>query len=144
MNCRFIFPYCSDNAITIKVGECAELVTLTSAKAEFKQFEMPLNLFFKITEPVDETKAAPKIKRTVASYPKNLDEEFERVWIAKGRKGAKAKARGKFKSMLANETESVCNELSNALIADIESQQDQLGFAELHLTTYLNQERWDR
>ena len=85
------------------------------------------------------------VKRSKAkTYPSNIEDNFNLLWQAKGKCGAKQKAYQKYKSMLLNETDNTCNDLTELLIADIESQVAEIGFKELHLTTYLNQERWDR
>lgn len=145
MKVKFIYSYLG--ARMVEAGEVLQVEYLTDTHAQFdSSLKMPLNLFFKITHIADTTKGnARKVKRSAAaSYPANLDEEFEKVWVAKGRKGAKPKAKEKFKAMLANESEEVCTELSAVLVADIQSQMGEIGFPELHLTTYLNQERWER
>jgi len=78
------------------------------------------------------------------TYPKNIEEQFEILWQAKGRKGAKTKAYTKYRSMLSNESEETCESLTGLLVAHIESSMNEIGFPELHLTTYLNQERWEQ
>lgn len=94
-------------------------------------------------------KSAEEVKtekptRNVTKYPSNFEEQFELLWAAKGKKGAKSKARDKYKRMLANESDETCENLTILLINDIQSNMSELGMEELHLTTYLNQERWER
>ncbi len=78
------------------------------------------------------------------AYPLNVEEQFELLWAAKGKKGAKTKAYQIYKSMLVNESDDVCSEFTAILVADIKRSQSEIGFPELHLTTYLNQERWQK
>jgi hypothetical protein len=85
-----------------------------------------------------------KPKQNRVRYPSNFDEQFELLWATKGKKGAKSKARDKYKRMLANESDETCESLTILLINDIQSNMSELGMEELHLTTYLNQERWER
>jgi len=78
------------------------------------------------------------------TYPANFDEQFEILWDAKGKKGAKIKAREKYKTMLINSDNDTCEQLTHLLVADIKGSMNEIGFTELHLTTYLNQERWEK
>ena len=94
-------------------------------------------------KPAEEVKTEKPI-RNVTKYPSNFEEQFELLWAAKGKKGAKSKARDKYKRMLANESDETCESLTILLINDIQSNMSELGMEELHLTTYLNQERWER
>lgn len=87
----------------------------------------------------------PQVKRSEPKrVPSNFDECFERLWIAKGRKGAKQKAKDKFKTYCAGESPEDIEAFTQMLIDDLESRKDELGSAELHLTTYLNEKRWDK
>lgn len=97
----------------------------------------------KYCEPQEEVEK-PKTTRAVTKYPSNFNDQFERLWAAKGKKGSKAKAKDKYKRMFANESDETCESLTDILINDIESNMGELGMPEMHLTTYLNQERWER
>ena len=88
----------------------------------------------------------PDIKPIIkAKYPTNIEECFNTLWVAKGRKGAKRKAFDKFKSMLREEDDATCDELTKMLVGNVDDKtaSGEIGFAELHLTTYLNQSRWE-
>jgi len=88
---------------------------------------------------------APKTKVARSkpkTYPGNIEEQFGFLWDAKGKKGAKPKALLKFKSMLAGDTDETCQTLTEMFIADIKKSASEPGFDTLHLTTYLNNERW--
>ena len=88
---------------------------------------------------------APRSKPKV--YPKNLDEQFELLWEAKGKKGAKNGARGAyniFKKLAEGATEETCETFTKTLIDDINKNRHEMGYPEMHLTTYLNSERWDK
>lgn len=81
------------------------------------------------------------------SYPSNLDEQFEMLWEAKGKKGAKNGSRGAyniFKRLAEGVDEQTCETFTRMLIDDITKNSGECGYPEMHLTTYLNQERWDR
>ncbi|NOH40946.1 helix-turn-helix domain-containing protein [Vibrio coralliilyticus] len=69
---------------------------------------------------------------------------FEQLWKAYPTKKGKKQALSKFKSILKGLTESP-EEFANSLVADINERirRRQFGFDKLHLTTYLNQERWN-
>lgn len=85
----------------------------------------------------------PKAKAKRA--PANFEECFEGLWSAKGRKGSKAQAKEKFKAYAVDaESSEQLKEFTEMLIQDIAEQSDNLGFSELHLTTYINQKRWER
>lgn len=86
----------------------------------------------------------PKVKRSKPKvYPSNLDEQFNLLWCAKGKRGPKQKALDKFKPMMEGQSKAVCQELVTLLVSHIESMCDEIGFRELHLTTYINQKRWE-
>ena len=96
-----------------------------------------------------EGKAEPqntRVRREVKRAPPNFDECFERLWAAKGKRGAKAKAKEKYKSIAKGEPAEALEEFTSCLVLDIEDQikSDEIGFRELHLTTYLNQQRWEK
>lgn len=91
---------------------------------------------------------APKSKpKKAASYPSNLDEQFELLWDTKGKKGAKNGTRGAyeiFKKLAANVDEETCEAFTRMLMDDIIKNSGEVGYPEMHLTSYLNQQRWDR
>lgn len=62
MRVVFNYPYYRDTIDDLKAGDIVELEHLTDTSAIFPEFTMPLNLFFKITEPVKE-KAPSKSSR---------------------------------------------------------------------------------
>ena len=88
----------------------------------------------------------PKPKKA-ASYPDNLDEQFEMLWDTKGKKGAKNGTRGAyeiFKKLAANVDDETCEAFTKLLIDDILKNSGECGYPEMHLTSYLNQQRWDK
>ncbi len=87
---------------------------------------------------------APKAKRKQVSYPDNLDDQFLLLWDTKGKKGAKQKAYEKFRSLMANNTDEICEQATLIMVTDINSNQGEHGYPELHLTSYLNQARWEK
>ncbi len=91
---------------------------------------------------------APRAKpKKTASYPSNLDEQFSILWDAKGKKGAKNGSKGAyeiFKKLAANVDDETCETFTKMLVDDINKHQHEPGYPELHLTTYLNQQRWDK
>ena len=87
-----------------------------------------------------------KVKKA-ASYPSNLDEQFEMLWDTKGKKGAKNGTRGAyeiFKKLAANVDDETCKTFTKMLIDDINKNSGECGYPEMHLTSYLNQQRWDK
>jgi hypothetical protein len=144
MKVRFLYPFALHHegvvCFSAEVMDVKEVKYLNNIEAVFDNgFGIPLAVFFKITEPVKEKSAGKRI-----TYPKNFDDQFERLWAAKGKKGSKAKAKSKYKGMFTNESDETCEDLTNILVDDIESNIEELGAAEMHLTTYLNQKRWER
>ncbi len=96
-------------------------------------------------EPVKAMKPkAPKTKRKVISYPGNLDDQFLLLWDTKGKKGAKQKAYDKFRSLMANNSDEICEQATLIMVTDINKNQGEHGYPELHLTSYLNQARWEK
>lgn len=88
---------------------------------------------------------APKAPRKkTLTYPDNLDEQFLLLWDTKGKKGAKQKAYEKYRSMMAGNSNEICEQATLIFINDINKNKGECGYPELHLTTYLNQERWDK
>lgn len=85
-----------------------------------------------------------KLPKSKISYPSNFNEQFEILWSTKGKKGSKKVAKDKYKKLLTNSDDDTCEALTGHLISDIESRSDELGMTEMHLTTYLNQERWEK
>ena len=85
------------------------------------------------------------VKRSAAkTYPSNIEDQFNILWSEKGKKGAKQKAYAKYKSMLCGASDETCEQLTELLVDDIKNSMGEIGFPELHLTTYLNQERWEK
>jgi len=68
---------------------------------------------------------------------------FDWFWAAGMKKTNKKKAHSLFKSLLKKQDDAVV--FTRMLIADVEARlnSNQLGFAEMHPTTYLNGERWN-
>ncbi len=97
-----------------------------------------------VTEVKTEKPKAPKAARKKVSYPDNLDEQFLLLWETKGKKGAKQKAYDKYRSMMAGNNSEICEQATLIFIEDINRNKGECGYPELHLTTYLNQERWDK
>ena len=98
-------------------------------------------------QPLDKPLAkpkAPKTKRKVINYPSNLDDQFLLLWDTKGKKGAKQKAYDKFRSLMANNTDEICEQATLIMVTDINKNQGEHGYPELHLTSYLNQARWEK
>ena len=92
-------------------------------------------------------KAKRSKPKKAVSYPDNLDEQFEMLWDTKGKKGAKNGAKGAyeiFKKLAANVDNETCEVFTKMLIDDINKNSGECGYPELHLTTYLNQQRWDK
>ena len=89
-------------------------------------------------------KAATKVKRTVEKVPANFDEQFELLWVAKGRKGSKKKACEKYRAMAKGNNSEVLEQFTQMLIANIEDRnKTELGAPEQHLITYLNGQFWE-
>jgi DNA-binding protein H-NS len=131
-----------DSKLTADITEEAhELLKEMCYKHERSKGWLLEKMIRKYCEPQEEVKKVTKSKIT---YPSNWQEQFEVLWAAKGKKGSKKNAREKFKRIVANSDNDTCLALTNALVNDIESRMDELGMAELHLTTYLNQERWEQ
>ena len=95
----------------------------------------------------DMQKAKRSTPKKAASYPDNLDEQFEMLWDTKGKKGAKNGPRGAyeiFKKLSANVDNETCETFTKLLIDDINKNSGECGYPEMHLTSYLNQQRWDK
>jgi len=93
------------------------------------------------------SKAKRSKPKKAASYPSNLDDQFEILWETKGKKGAKNGSKGAyeiFKKLAANVDDNTCETFTRMLIDDIIKNSGECGYPELHLTTYLNQQRWDK
>lgn len=92
-------------------------------------------------------KAKRSPPKKAASYPSNLDEQFEILWDTKGKKGAKNGTRGAyeiFKKLAANVDDATCETFTRLLVDDINKNSGECGYPEMHLTSYLNQQRWDK
>ncbi len=87
---------------------------------------------------------APKATRKKIEYPSNLDEQFLLLWDTKGKKGAKQKAYDKYRALMSNNTDEVCEQATMIMINDINANKGECGYPELHLVTYLNQARWEK
>lgn len=90
-----------------------------------------------------------KVKRSTSkkavTYPSNLDEQFEMLWDIKGKRGAKNGTRGAyaiFKKLAAGVDDETCEAFTKMLMDDILACKGEVGYPEMHLTTYLNNERW--
>ncbi len=90
----------------------------------------------------------PKAKRSKQKvYPSNLEEQFELLWDIKGKRGAKNGTKGAFnifKKLAEGASEEGCVTFTKMLMDDILKHQHEPGYPEMHLTSYLNQSRWDR
>lgn len=85
-----------------------------------------------------------KVKRTVEKVPANFDEQFELLWIAKGRKGSRKRACEKYRAMAKGNDSEVLEQFTQMLIANIEDRnKTELGAPEQHLITYLNGQFWE-
>lgn len=87
---------------------------------------------------------APKASRKVVSYPSNLDEQFLLLWDTKGKKGAKQKAYDKYRRLMANNNDEICEQATMIMITDINANKGECGYPEMHLISYLNQARWEK
>ena len=99
------------------------------------------------TEKGGMNKAKRSAPKKAASYPSNLDDQFEILWDTKGKKGAKNGTRGAyeiFKKLAANVDDETCEAFTRMLIDDINKNAGECGYPEMHLTSYLNQQRWDK
>jgi len=95
----------------------------------------------------DMSKAKRSKPKKAAAYPSNLDEMFEMLWDTKGKKGAKNGSKGAyeiFKKLAANVDEDTCESVTKMMIDDIIKSKGDSGYPEMHLTSYLNQQRWDK
>jgi len=93
------------------------------------------------------SKAKRSTPKKASAYPSNLEDQFEMLWEIKGKKGAKNGNRGAyeiFKKLAANVDEETCETFTKMLIDDILKNAGECGYPEMHLTSYLNQQRWDK
>lgn len=103
--------------------------------------ENALTEYFKIgKKPQAEKAVAVAAKKQVSEI--DPDAEFERFWLSGIRKTGKKQARAVFKKILSGKQQKI--EFTDYLIKDVQWRlcAEQLGFAELHPTTYLRNERW--
>ena len=114
-----------------------------------KLIEKMIKKFLGEEETTTEKGGMQKAKRSkpkkAASYPSNLDEQFEMLWDTKGKKGAKNGTKGAyniFKKLAANVDDETCEAFTKMLMDDIIDNSGEVGYPELHLTSYLNQQRW--
>ena len=86
-----------------------------------------------------------KTTKKPRELPSNFDQCFEHIWAIKGKRGAKQKAKEKYKLLAMGESKEDLDTFTNCLVEDISSKivSDEIGFRELHLTSYLNQKRWE-
>lgn len=100
---------------------------------------------FCVVEPSEDKPKAARSKQK--SYPSNLDEQFELLWDTKGKVGAKNGPKGaynKFKKLAEGASEEGCETFTKMLMDDILNHKHEPGYPEMHLTTYLNNQRWVR
>jgi len=73
-----------------------------------------------------------------------IDQEFDKFWLSGIKKVNKKKSKAMFTSILKKTKDQGWSEFTEILIEDVKSRLDsnQLGFSEMHPTTYLNGERW--
>lgn len=96
---------------------------------------------FSIDTPVEEK---INISRSKAkTYPSNFDDQFELLWCAKGKKGAKQKAKVIYKKLAEGETNEVMETFTKTLMDDLIKKQHEPGYEARHLTSYLNGEFWE-
>lgn len=120
---------------------------LSKGKLLDKMIKKYLGLELPTAEKGDMSKAKRSTPKKATAYPSNLDEQFEILWDIKGKKGAKNGTRGAysiFKKLAANVDEETCEKFTKMLVDDILNNAGEVGYPEMHLTTYLNQQRWDR
>ena len=85
------------------------------------------------------------IKRSAPKqYPTNLEDQFNLLWDIKGKKGAKQKAFTSYKALFEADTNETCEAATQIFMDDIIACKHEIGMSELHLTTYLNQRRWEK
>ena len=86
-----------------------------------------------------------KVKRSKAkTYPSNTEDQFNLLWDIKGKKGPKQKAYQKYRAMMEGENDETCKKATMIFVDDILKYKGECGMPEIHLITYLNQERWNR
>ncbi len=90
-----------------------------------------------------------KVKRSTpkkaASYPSNLEDQFEMLWDTKGKRGPKMGSKGAyeiFKKLAANVDNESCEAFTKMCMDDILKCSGEPGYPEMHLKSYLNQQRW--
>jgi len=91
----------------------------------------------------DSLNLIPDSLNPIETLDQNHDELFEMFWSSGIRKVNKKKARSLFLKLIAKEkdkehfTRSICNDIYLRIMAK------QMGFSEMHPTTYINGERWN-
>ena len=83
-------------------------------------------------------------KKVELKLPNNFTLLFDELWEIKGRKGSKAKAKSIYENMAFGESEDDLHAFTVMLCDHIVASADEIGFEQLHLTTYLNQSRWEQ
>lgn len=86
-----------------------------------------------------------KVKRKIESVPTNFDEQFELLWWAKGRTGAKQKAKDFFYQYALEGSNEDLSLFTKNLIDDIEKKikKEVPGFEALHLFRYIRDKCWE-
>lgn len=144
-----------DSRLTADISETAHdllkaaVIKFDSSKGKLVE-KMIKNFLSDTDEPVTEVKGGMvKAKRSkpkkAASYPSNLDDQFEMLWDIKGKRGAKNGPRGAyeiFKKLAANVDDEACEIFTKMCMDDILKCSGEPGYPEMHLTSYLNQQRW--
>lgn len=95
---------------------------------------------YEVPQPVKVVKG----KVVVQTIPKNFVNCFDALWFKIGRNGSKSKARDIYTKMATGENKEDLEKFTRMLLGHIESQSGVVGFDALHLTTYLNQKRWEQ
>ena len=83
-------------------------------------------------------------KVTKQELAHTFEMSFESIWHHNGRNGSKMKAKEIYTKMALGESSQDLTSFTSMLCDHIDSQQDIIGFNALHLTTYLNQKRWEQ
>lgn len=89
------------------------------------------------------TETTHRLPETTTNNLCDLDVAFEHIWKIYPTKKGKKQALAKFKSIVKGRTETT-EQFAAMILSDISERinRRQFGFDKLHLTTYLNQERW--
>jgi len=93
---------------------------------------------------VPQPEVTVKGKRVIQKVPNSFNPCFETLWCNSGRNGSKSKAKDIYTKMSIGESNSDLTDFTLMLCDHIQSQEGVVGFDALHLTTYLNQKRWEQ